>query len=223
MARPATGDLPAESSAAPPRVVAVPFERFAGWIERYDAAHPGTEWIAEPHLVRAHSPDGSQVEVEVPGRLALAPPALDALLARLALPTVAGVVLVRRGGFAVALLHGSEVVESKVGRRHVQGRSKAGGWSQQRFARRRENQARAAFDAAAEHAHRVLVAGNLRPAVLGLGGDRHAVASVLAHPDLRALADVPTRWLGGVPNPTCGVLEAAILAVRSVQVRLTDP
>ena len=55
-----------------------------------------------------------------------------------------GVLLVRKGGFAVARLAGSEVVASKVGQRHVQGRTKAGGQSQQRFARRRENQARVA-------------------------------------------------------------------------------
>ena len=47
-------------------------------------------------------------------------------------------------------------MESKVGQRHVQGRTKAGGQSQQRFARRRDNQARAAYEAAAEHAARIL-------------------------------------------------------------------
>jgi peptide subunit release factor 1 (eRF1) len=67
-----------------------------------------------------------------------------------------GVLLVRKGGFAVARLHGTEITASKVGKRHVQGKTKAGGWSQQRFARRRDNQARAAMAAADEHAARIL-------------------------------------------------------------------
>ena len=110
--------------------------------------------------------------------------------------------LVRRGGFAVARLDGPTVTESKIGRRHVQGKTKAGGWSQQRFARRRDNQARAAFDAAAEHVQRLLSpsAGSLR--LLATGGDRQAVASVLAHPELAPLVALPQAWLGGLPDPT---------------------
>ena len=72
--------------------------------------------------------------------------------------------LVRKGGFAVARLAGDRIVESKVGQRHVQGRTKAGGQSQQRFARRRDNQARQAYEAAAEHAARIL--GELPPGPL---------------------------------------------------------
>ncbi len=145
------------------------------------------------------------------------------LLDRLETLRSMGLLLVRKGGFAVALLDGGSIVELKVGRRHVQGRSKAGGWSQHRFARRRDNQARAAFDAAAEHAHRILVASPATLCGLGTGGDRRAVASVLAHPELGRLADVPTTWLGAVPDPTRAVLDQAIVDVRSVQVTITDP
>lgn len=200
----------------------VPFARFPGWVQRYDAAHPGTRWEVEPTSARAQSPDGSTVLVDVPLG-PLADPTLAGLTAHLGVSRRFGVVLVRKGGFAVALLSDATVVESKIGRRHVQGRTKAGGWSQQRFARRRDNQAKAAFDAAAEHVHRILVAGAPRLDLLGTGGDRIAVASVLTAADLRSLADVPTRWLGGVPDPTRAVLDAAIADVRSVDVTLTDP
>ena len=67
-----------------------------------------------------------------------------------------GVLLVRKGGFAVAVLEEATRVEYKIGQRHVQGRTKAGGQSQQRFARRRDNQARQAYEAAADHAARIL-------------------------------------------------------------------
>ena len=93
-----------------------------------------------------------------------------------------GVLLVRKGGFAIARMDGVEMVEHKIGQRHVQGRTKAGGQSQQRFARRRDNQARQAYEAAAEHAARILAG----VAVVVTGGDHGAVEAVLADPRLRA-------------------------------------
>ena len=51
------------------------------------------------------------------------------------------VLLLRRGGYAVALAAEDGLLAHKVGSRHVQSRTAAGGWSQQRFARRRGNQA----------------------------------------------------------------------------------
>jgi hypothetical protein len=118
-----------------------------------------------------------------------------------------GVLLVRKGGFAVARLEADRIVDSKVGRRHVQGRTKAGGQSQQRFARRRDNQARQAFEAAAEHAARIL--GELAaPAAVVTGGDHTAVAEVLADPRLGHLA-VHEPWLP-VPDPRREVLEEAV-------------
>src|SRR5262249_18275986 len=80
-----------------------------------------------------------------------------------------------QGGVAVGIATGPALEMSKVNSRYVQGRPAAGGWSQQRFARRRENQAKAAAGQAA-----AIVARLLLPAVSGLatvvtGGDRRAV------------------------------------------------
>ncbi len=119
-------------------------------------------------------------------------------------PSDWGVLLVRKGGFAVARMAGETFAESKTGQRHVQGRTKAGGQSQQRFARRRDNQARQAYEAAAEHAARILGAGS-RPVVVG--GDHAAVEEVLADPRLSWLS-VVEPWLP-VPDPRRGILEQA--------------
>ena len=81
---------------------------------------------------------------------------------------------------------GDAPVESKVGQRHVQGRTKAGGQSQQRFARRRDNQARQAYEAAADHAARIL-GGLPRGSLVVTGGDHAAVDEVLADPRLSGL------------------------------------
>lgn len=200
----------------------MPFERVDGWIRRYDEAHPGTTWTVSAESVQAASPDGTMIRLPVPIGV-LSEQSVAGLVAHLARPWRIGVVLVRRGGFAVARVVGPDVVADKVGRRHVQGRTKAGGWSQHRFARRRDNQARAAFDAAADHAERILRPQASRLDLLAVGGDRQAVAAVLAHPTLAALADRPRCWLGGVADPNRAVLLDAIQQARSVQVAITDP
>jgi len=106
-----------------------------------------------------------------------------------------------------------------VGRRHVQGRTKAGGQSQQRFARRRDNQARQAYGAAADHAARIL-AGRLE--ALGAGGDHAAVDAVLSDPRLhRPAARVVDPWLP-VPDPKRAVLDGAILDARAVRIAVVN-
>jgi hypothetical protein len=205
----------------PARLVSVPWRRLPGWIDRYDSRHPGTEWAFTPTLVSADSPDGSSARFDVP----VGP--LDdltraGLVEHLGRDWQVGVVLVRRGGFAVARLSGETVTGSKVGKRHVQGRTKAGGWSQQRFARRRDNQARAAFDAAGGHVLTVLVPYAESLNLLGTGGDRAAVDAVLEMAELKALRSVPRRELGGLPDATRSVLDRAIERVRSVDVHVVD-
>jgi hypothetical protein len=206
---------------AEPRTVAVPWDRLGGWISRYDARHPETTWNVEPASARASSPDGSSASLDIPF-----PPIDDltvaGMLVHVEKPRIAGVVIVRRGGFAVARVAGAKVVESKIGQRHVQSRSKAGGWSQQRFARRRENQARAAYDAAAGYVTAILL-----PHVAGLdllvtAGDRSAIDAVFGFAPLTPLLAVPQRWLPGVPDPTRAVLDQAIADARSVDVTVLD-
>jgi hypothetical protein len=205
----------------PVRTVSVPWRRLPGWMERYDARHPGTEWAFTPTVVSAGSPDGSSASFDVP----LAPlrvVSMSGLVDHLGRDWRLGIVLVRRGGFAVARLVGASVAEAKVGRRHVQGRTKAGGWSQQRFARRRDNQARVAFEAAGGYVQALLGphAGALD--LLATGGDRAAAESVLELPELKALRQVPRRELAGLPDPTRSVLDRAVEQVRSVDVRVVD-
>jgi hypothetical protein len=131
-------------------------------------------------------------------------------------PALWGVLLVRKGGFAVARLAEDSVVGSKVGRRHVQGRTKAGGQSQQRFARRRDNQARAAYEAAADHAARTLTGVPL----VVTGGDHAAVEAVLADRRLAGLT-VVAPFLA-VPDPRRSVLEQAIADAGNVVISVVN-
>src|SRR3954463_10419354 len=157
--------------------VLVPPPRVARWVENFAARHDGADLSTVDGRLTGLAGDGSTFAAQLPfGRSYAGPPDVDAFLLECAPPESWGVLLVRKGGFAVARLAGETVVESKVGQRHVQGRTKAGGQSQQRFARRRDNQARVAYEAAAEHAARIL--GDVRLVVTG--GDHAAVEAVLA-------------------------------------------
>ena len=204
-----------------PRTVLVPRERVVRWCENFTTRHGAPTWWVSGGVLQATAPDGASVLVRLPfGEQYDGPADPAAFTAAITMPRHWGLLLVRKGGFAVALVSEARVVASKVGQRHVQGRTKAGGQSQQRFARRRDNQARAAYEAAAGHAHRIL-SGPLT--VMVCGGDRKAVEQVLEDPHLRHLAEVRVEpWLA-VPDPRRGVLEQAVVDAGSVAVTVTDP
>lgn len=129
-------------------------------------------------------------------------------------------VLVRRGGYAVGLAHGAALTAHKVGTRYVQSRTAAGGWSQQRYARRRGHQADELVHAVADHAARVVLPAV--PAGLVVGGDRALVAAVLDDPRLSHLRDLPRRELWDLPDPRLAVLQAALERARAVRVAIDD-
>jgi Actinobacteria/chloroflexi VLRF1 release factor len=204
------------------RSVSVPFDRLPGWIERFEARHPGVDWHVSQTHASASSTDGTRVSFDVP----LAPlhgGSLSDLDAHLRHPWRIGIVLVRRGGFAVARLVGAETVAVKVGKRHVQSRTKAGGWSQQRFARRRSNQAQVAFDAATQYVEELLLPYADELDLVATGGDRQAVATVLSTPTLQPLTTLPQRDLTVSGDPSRDVLARSVSEVRSVRIQITDP
>jgi hypothetical protein len=176
--------------------VLVPAGRVERWVENFSARHGAAVLSVVAGGLRGDAPDGAWFLARLPFDREYAGPPAPAAFADAALPpTDWGVLLIRKGGFAVARLRGAEVVASKVGKRHVQGRTKAGGWSQQRFARRRDNQARAALEAADEHAARILD-GLAGPLVYG-GIDEAAPEDAVRLP-------------GHVPDPRRDVLEKAV-------------
>jgi len=62
-----------------------------------------------------------------------------------------GLILVHLGSYAIGICHGEKLISSKVGTGLVPGRHKKGGSSQQRFQRRRQNQAREFLDRVCGH------------------------------------------------------------------------
>ncbi|GAA3657601.1 acVLRF1 family peptidyl-tRNA hydrolase [Nocardioides ginsengisoli] len=195
--------------------VLVPPARWPRWLANFAGSHGEPELTVADGGLRASAPDGSWFTARLPFDLPYDGPPTG-LADHAVAPERWGVLLVRKGGFAVARLEGARLVESKVGQRHVQGRTKAGGQSQQRFARRRANQARDAYAAAAEHAARILAGAS----VVVTGGDRSAVAEVLADPRLARVTTVGP-WLA-VPDPRRAVLDQAILDAQALVVEVTN-
>lgn len=209
------------------RVVTVAAERLPGWLDRFAASHGALDTTITPYdgpapqEVTVRAADGSQARLEVPFPPLPPGPVLTTLSLHCRADRTLGLVLVRRGGYAVGRAQGARLAESKVGTRYVQSRTAAGGWSQQRYARRRANQADELLDAVVEHARRILLAHRL-DAVVG-GGDRLLIDAVRADPRLAPLAP---RWQTRrleVPDPRLAVLEAAVTQARAVRISLTDP
>lgn len=201
-------------------VVLVPAERWERWVSNFEGRHGATALSVDAGTLAGTAADGSTFAASLPFEEEYAGSAAAAAFAAAvdaAVPADWGVLLVRKGGFAVARLAGTTVVDSKVGQRHVQGRTKAGGQSQQRFARRRDNQARAAYEAAAGHAARILA--DLDGPVV-TGGDRPAVEDVLDGSPLDRLR-VVGPWLA-VPDPRRAVLDQAVRDACAVQVHVVN-
>jgi hypothetical protein len=205
-------------TAPPPasaRTVTVAAERLPRWLAGFAERHGGMDVAETATVVTLTGADGDQAWIAVPF-----PPLAGSLGEHVARTRVVGVLLVRRSGYAVGIFEGTRLVTSKVDSTYVQGTTKAGGWSQQRFARRRANQASAAFAAAAEVATRILTGRRLDALVAG--GDRAAVRAVLDDHRLAAVAPLLTEpWLA-VKDPKLRALEQTPEQFRAVRIHL-DP
>jgi len=221
------------------RWVEVPPERLVTWVVTFAQRHggvapdrpvtPGVSGTA----VTFTAADGATAECHPPFppvpsgvRAGDVRAAAEALAAHAAADRTVGVLLVRLGGYAVGVFSGSppRLAGSKTGSRPVHGRSAAGGWSQQRFARRRENQAATALRAAADAA--VEVFGRYGPDrldALVLGGDKRSAAGLADDARLQKyLAKATGRFLT-VPDPRLAVLRDIPRAFLAIRIRLTEP
>jgi hypothetical protein len=203
------------------RTVRVAPERLHGWLDGFAERHGGFEASLTSDAVTVAAADGARAVLAVPF-LPWTPvgEAVDALVEHVSRERRIGAVLVRKGGYAVGRFTGLRLLESKVDTTYVQSRTKAGGWSQQRFARRRDNQSAKAYGETADVAARLLAphAAEL-DAVVG-GGDKVAVAAVLADPRLAALRPLLQPRVHPVPDPRLRVLQAFPEQFRAVEITL---
>jgi hypothetical protein len=214
------------------RWVEVPPERLVRWVENFTLRHGPAVAEPGPEVVMLRARDGAAAGCHppfppLPPGEGQEDPARQAELiaAHATADRTVGVLLARLGGHAVGVFTGDppRLAASKTGSRLVHGRAAAGGRSQHRFARRRENQATAALRAAADTALAVLGPYAGRLDALVLGGDRRAMASVRADPRLAPfMARAVERFLT-VPDPRLAVLKDTPRLFRAVRIRLTEP
>jgi hypothetical protein len=147
---------------------------------------------------------------------------VDAFVAAATQPRRLGLLIARQGAVAVGVADGDRLVSSKVDSSYVQSRTAAGGWSQQRFARRRANQARAAAESAADIAVRLLATESGRLDAVVTGGDRRTVDLILADARLAAVAALRAERFLDVGEPRLATLEQALVRARAVLIRVQD-
>ena len=174
--------------ATPDRTVRVAPERLARWLTGFGERHGKVTVGGDGGQVMLSAADGAQAVISVPfPPLRVGNSTLDDLVHHVAVERQVGALLVRKGGYAVGVFAGRELIRSKVGSSYVQGRTSAGGWSQQRFARRRDNQADKAYQLAAGAASAVLLPAVDDLEAIFLGGDRTGVEAALADSRLSPL------------------------------------
>ncbi|NUS35422.1 MAG: hypothetical protein HOQ04_02985 [Pseudarthrobacter sp.] len=216
---------PAAAGSAPSvRTAYVSGARLAGWAERFGAAHGGFR-LHDDDGLRLLAADGTAALLQAPwpddGRPGRGSGPLERLAALASQPRRLGLLLVRRGGYGIGVASEGVLLASKAGTRYVQSRTAAGGQSQQRFARRRSNQADALVAAVAEQAAQVFRSATFEYVVPG--GDRALADLVLGDPALREYGKLPRLGYLDVPQPRAAVVRKAAADACSVRVTVTDP
>lgn len=142
-----------------------------------------------------------------------------------------GIILIRLGKYAVGIFQGDQMLDSKSGSRYVKGRHKAGGTSQQRFARIRTKQIQELFNKVCSITTEKMNPFKNRMDYIFMGGEKHTILNFsktcpfvqsmknkivnrsisTREPSLRELLSVPSKlwdsevklfeWPDSIPNP----------------------
>jgi hypothetical protein len=202
-------------------VVEIPADRVPGWVNRFSGRNDGLASIeATASAVTLTAGDGTSAELLVP----FAPMSvgdrepIEALLDHVKGIAAVGILAARAGAHSVGVVRHGVVVASKTDRAYVQGRTAAGGWSQQRYARRRGNQLTASLNDAADDAAKVLLPVVSQLNAIVFAGDAVALDRIRADSRLEALRGLPSRTFGDVPEPRRNLLDELAERVLAVEI-----
>ncbi|CAI9400939.1 acVLRF1 family peptidyl-tRNA hydrolase [Aestuariimicrobium sp. T2.26MG-19.2B] len=205
------------------RRVIVPAERVRRWFENFGARHGGFSLVWDEGHVIAHAADGAEAMVSSGWGALPELVEVEDLSAWFLTERTIGVVVARKGAHAVAVFEGRELRASKVDTHYVQGRTKAGGWSQQRYARRRQNQADKAYHEAADEAARILLPVLESLEAVVCGGDHQAIATILQDPRLAPLRPLLSgHGVLPAPEPRRVTLIEVVDLARSATITLNE-
>lgn len=193
------------------RTAHVPADRLTGWVNRFAAAHQGLESAVDTDdgVVLAMR-DGATALLTPPwpddGRPGRGAGLMERLVSLAAQERRLGLVLVRRGGYAVGVAVAGKLVAHKVGA--ASARSRGG------------DHGAAVVERAAAEAVKVFAGQAFE--YLATGGDKQLIESVLASPQLRTVAARPRLVPLAVPDPKMVVLEKAAADFCAVRIQISD-
>ncbi|MFE4195157.1 Vms1/Ankzf1 family peptidyl-tRNA hydrolase [Paenarthrobacter sp. NPDC056912] len=200
MDRPASTPHPQQHGIAR-RTALVPAVRLNGWVDRFTASHGAVTVDFSDDGLLLTAADGGTALVHAPwpadGRPGRGATELDRLASLANQERGLGLLLVRKGGYAVAAASGSTILASKSGNRFVDAR------------------------ATAEHAARIFK--DHRIEYLVPGGDRALVDQVLAQPSLKAVAGRTRLAFLDIQEPKSAALTKAAVDACSLRIAVTDP
>lgn len=196
-----------------PRRIDVPVDRLDRWVAGFTDSHGESTWSLDGSAYLLSGADGSWARFSAWQPATSLPPDLSPWSAS---PQRLGIALIRRGGYAVGVADGAKLVAHKCGTKYVQGRTAAGGQSQQRFARRRANQADGLVGTVADRSVAMLVSEHLDALVVG--GDKPLVDQVLSDTRLAGLRRLPRREFFDIPDPRFVVLKSVAERARGLTI-----
>jgi VLRF1 release factor-like protein len=210
------------------RAVEVPPDRLEGWFDRFSMRNDGIRnTLLRPDEAIVTGGNGTTATAIIPF-----PPLrtvgnfngllVDPLIRHTQVPRQIGLLMVRLGGHSVGMAREGRVLFSRTDSHQVHGRSAAGGWSQKRFARRREGQVRDALRAAADDAYEVLVPRVSEMDAVVVGGDRAALDELRRDVRLAPLFAIADPRILDIPEPRRTVLDEAAERAIAVEIILQD-
>ncbi|MBI4307063.1 MAG: hypothetical protein HY678_12155, partial [Chloroflexi bacterium] len=195
-----------------------------------DALRDGWEWLpgnARSSLTGVYLLAGVNLQLALVPPFAPAPPLTDwksGMLRALREPRLIGVFLLRLGYYAAGAVDNDSVIAAKSGSRYVHGRHRAGGQSQRRWERNREQWIEILFDRAC--AAWQDTCGDLARDLdhLALGGDRIVLARFLKRCDaLGRLQELEIARRVPVDRPTAASIDDARRSIWSSTVYRPRP
>ena len=198
----------------------VPAQRISGWLERFAAGNGGVSVTPEHGGLHLAAGNGTEAQLLAPwpddGRPGRGADDVERLVSLAGQSRTVGLVLLRRGGFAVGVARDGALLPPPAGVKPVQSRGSAGGSPQ-----RRANQTQTLVEAAAAAAAG-LFAGH--PAeYLVFGGDRALTGLFVQQPVFARWSNLSTLRPLAVQEPKPAALAQAARDACSVLIRITVP
>ncbi|MFF2841624.1 Vms1/Ankzf1 family peptidyl-tRNA hydrolase [Paenarthrobacter sp. NPDC057981] len=182
------------------RTALVPAERLDGWVARFTASHGTIAQDLDDGGLLLRAADGAKALLRAPwpadGRPGRGSTELERLASLANQERALGVLLIRKGGYALAAATGPTVLATKSGSRFIDAKTTA------------------------EHAARIFA--NHRIEYLVTGGDRALVDQVLAQPSLKAVSGRTRLPFLDVQDPKSAALHKAATDACSIRISVTD-